>query len=92
MRLIDADALKEKAMYVEYGLIEMDAVTIYDIDNSPTIDPVKHAHWIPVMLERTVGTLKGIKCSNCGHERIKGSLNEPKYCQDCGANMDKEVS
>ena len=38
MRLIDADALKEKSYRDEFAI---DVVTVEDIDNAPTVEPEK---------------------------------------------------
>lgn len=92
MRLIDADHLKES---IRYGLVEG---VMYErlVDKEPTIDPVKHTHWIE---ENTV-MAKFVKCSNCGiHIRVarEGKQNERyylysdemKFCSNCGAKMDE---
>lgn len=50
MRLIDADKLKEKMGTIEaweYAPIDQHVIAVGDIDDAPTIDPVKHGRWIP---------------------------------------------
>lgn len=95
MRLIDADSIElmDKAYSVfdpmreEWDVV----ISVNDIENAPTIDPVKHGYWIDVELVRSYGILKGIRCSECGKEQPKGSFNVPKYCSECGARMNLEV-
>lgn len=52
MRLIDADALKQRAIRVSTvkERCYMKAVGTHEIDKAPTVDPVRHAagSWIPV--------------------------------------------
>lgn len=97
MRLIDADSIElmDRA-YSVYDPMreEWDVViSVNDIENAPTIDPVKHGHWKDVMeLVRSYGTQTVIRCSECGKEQPKGSFNVPKYCCECGARMDLEVA
>lgn len=82
MRMIDADALKE---YIsnEQGLTAHGAVVFKEIVNEqPTVDPVRHGHWI------FNGSLPD-KCSACGF--MCGSHdqdNADRYCSHCGARMD----
>ena len=48
-----------------------------------------HAHWIKYPSGELI-------CSNCGHRRYKGNLNDdrqhwfalPKFCEECGSIMD----
>ncbi len=53
------------------------------IDNAPTVDTEKHAHWIED------GDFQ--ICSNCGEEHEWGDYRAP-YCDTCGHKMDEEVS
>lgn len=87
MRLIDADALLKKAWHA-YVCDELSCIVDReDIDNMPTIDPVKHGQWIDVELVRSYGHLMGVRCSECGHERLKSRVAQPKFCENCGAEM-----
>ena len=47
-----------------------------------------YGEWIPVELDRSLGTFTGIRCSLCDFEKIKSSLvKAPNYCENCGAKM-----
>ena len=95
MRLIDADALLESGICVEYGyndngllLIPMRDVT-NSIRNAPTIDaePVRHGRWLynsyPTVWYGH-GEPPEWVCSEC-EER---AYNTYDYCPNCGAKMD----
>ena len=77
MRLIDADAIK-----LEKGFFEnIDNVPKFFewLGKQPTIDPVKHGHWI-----RCGAHGELCLCSECGK-----IFNWPmRYCGCCGARMD----
>lgn len=90
MRLIDADALLQKA--TSHGWSTPKWVSDIIIDDAPTIDavPVVHGEWVE---DRRYYDLK---CSNCG-ERPLYYFNEEeldyypcrsKYCPNCGAKME----
>lgn len=52
-------------------------------------EPVVHAHWV---IERwNSGWIKSCTCSNCGNHP-RDAYDPPKYCDNCGAHMDEEVS
>ena len=90
MRLIDADALKEKRfrMHSEF-LGTVTVVSERDIDNAPTIDaePVKHGRWI----------MRGGKlyCSAC-QQRAGVARDSDDFwytkgttcCPNCGVKME----
>lgn len=94
MRLIDADALEKVVEIKEYDVINRDwgesdgfsgAAVFNMIADSPTIDPVKHGHWI---WSKAIGD----KCSVCGF--MCGSHdddNADNYCSHCGAKMDEKA-
>lgn len=98
MRLIDANALAEKAYWHgEHPTVDrlfaegVDAVDVSDIDNAPTIEaePVRHGQWIIEMDD--MGWLK-YTCPNCGYVKrtdIHVSLGW-NYCPNCGTKMDLE--
>ena len=84
MRLIDADAMKEKwKPYLESEALDLFGEGFQQgfscIDHMPTIDaePVVHAHWIH-RLDVWQLSRHYIKCSKCGREylaaKYKGEL------------------
>jgi hypothetical protein len=91
MRLIDADALVEKAYWhgehpdVGNPFAEgVEAVDMSDIDNAPTIEaePVRHGRWIKRPDERI--------CPFCNDRHSYFGGKEKNYCPNCGAKMDLE--
>lgn len=54
---------------------------ICQLDNAPTIDPVRHGKW---MKEPREGVI--VVCSECH----AGCFNKTNYCPLCGAKMDGE--
>ena len=86
MRLIDADALDMyECLRSYYGDAWRDAQKA--IDDAPTIDPVKHGHWIMTNKEKTDRPLP--ECSRCGWYVTKGGVLDFTYCPNCGAKMDE---
>ena len=105
MRLIDADALKDKwqndlneALENGADYIDNDIEDVYrwfaeDLESSPTIDPVKHGKWIPI-------NERAAKCSLCGEWEYTNGIDKTgtaiihraikHYCPNCGARMDGE--
>lgn len=98
MRLIDADALYKSfgasgncnncpldaykcQYYNEHTLMEF----CERIEDAPTVDPVKHGHWV-VERGETV-----MHCSSCGwaYEYYGGLEEEWNYCPHCGSQMDE---
>lgn len=96
MRLIDANALKEKSRrcFVDgfhgsgiYG--EMEIVLIEDISLAPAVDavPVVHGRWAPTIVEVYVdgGFRTGAPhCTICHKQAHRRTL----FCPNCGAKMD----
>lgn len=88
VRPIDADALLENGIKVEYGFNDNGLILIpmrdvrNSIKNAPTINakPVKRGHWI------FNPDWKLSKCSECGET----GLRRWKRCPYCEAKMDKE--
>ncbi len=98
MRLIDADALKERAIRVSTVKEHcyMKAVGTKEIDRAPTIDavPVIHARWnfTDFVGEDWFSIKKAWECSNCHYQIESKSKNHTypkhmKYCPNCGAKM-----
>lgn len=93
MRLIDADALiedigKEIDMEKEVILNSVHCAGMRNVirlvKRLPTVDPVKHGHWIKMPHIWSVM----YKCSACG------SFKDTQYCYcpRCGARMDGDES
>lgn len=89
MRLIDADELKKKAVWIEErGGFSTLSIEIDDIRRAPTIDavPVIHGEWIYF---ENYGNLITHKCSLCGQTMtIEIGSDLKNYCSNCGAKMD----
>lgn len=78
MRLIDADALKA---LIDDGWGEGPFKTAFfeEVDDTPTIDPVKHGKWV------AIGNT-GLASCKCGYVTDRYSIYN--YCPNCGAKMD----
>jgi hypothetical protein len=80
MRVIDADDLKSELKFPDERLNRVFACMI---DNSPTIELIRHAEWLPV---RDTPFFEYVyACSTCGRECGGRSLTN--YCGDCGSKM-----
>ena len=82
-RLIDADKLKADFIGNRYGTQAIE----YVIDHQPTVDAVRHGHWIKANdpMSSPFDTMKRCLCSEC-REWAKVT----SYCPNCGARMDEE--
>lgn len=102
MRLIDADELLKKAWHL-FGCDAFDCLVYReDIDNMPTIDPVKHGHWnlahccsrcgevAPSYVSELHKVLDYDCVSSGGFEAIV-SYYETDWCPHCGALMDEVI-
>lgn len=90
MRLVDADALDMyECLRSYYGDAWRDAQKA--IDDAPTVDPVKHGHWVEQEHEDWKWS-KEYRCSECGQYRLVTTPvgREWNYCPSCGAKMDGE--
>lgn len=98
MRLKDADALEKSIKDTRCynflcngydGRIGCSGCDTYNIlkiiDDAPTVDHVRHGHWIPK--ETMVRSIfaKNYVCSECGEENF-----QLKFCSNCGAKMDEK--
>ena len=81
MRLIDAGALLE---ILNKEKIPYDSDVNYFITHAPTVDPIKHGHWIAHGKAFMGATIEA--CSECG-ELLCGY--NKAYCPNCGAKMDE---
>lgn len=96
MRLIDADALKEKFQECINSITVSDPFITgvkngyesagYWIDEAPTVEERKHGHWIELEPDK-YGNF--IQCSVCDSKF--GLYSKDNYCQACGAIMDGEA-
>ena len=82
MRLIDADALKQKAYLESEGMskpiTDFGVLVEWLVDKQPTIEPQrKKGHWINVRHDNIA------ECDQCG---ITGRA-WMNFCFDCGADM-----
>lgn len=99
MRLIDADKMRNKISAVCLECIyedECDHCDIYDLreylDCLPTIDPIKHGHWIDTQesVEVAHDYLPICECSVCHEESVMINTDEYNYfCGWCGAKMNE---
>lgn len=90
MRLIDADQFKAKLLSFmdrksttpSYNDCILDGV-INLLEEQPTIEPIKHGHWI-------FKDNGNADCSCCGYRssRVYDDDNADHYCRHCGAKMD----
>lgn len=82
MRLIDADALAERAMEDFFGAKIIPLGCLY---TAPTVDavPVVHGKWCFVDKNK-------VQCSVCLRIRNGKTQRMWEYCPNCGARMDGE--
>ena len=108
MRLIDGNALKDTIRgdfdFSFYKISSSDAeflqLVLDEIDDAPTIEPVKHGHWI-CEYDCELGETD-ITCSVCRDTRsvngcyvsYKGEslYHDDNFCPYCGAKMDEGAS
>ena len=94
-RLIDADALMEKAQRFEYQCD--DEGTLFDsfqyidpedVEKAPTVDAVEVVHGVWKQKQTNALFLWRLECSICGKDyHAQVGYN---YCPYCGAKMDGE--
>lgn len=88
MRLIDADELKESVKRFTSVFVKYDWREICEmLNDAPTVDPIKHGHWVNKGFEP-------VRCSVCGItvDAINGipwAIKSFNYCPHCGAKMDE---
>ena len=90
MRLIDADALREKYNVTDPGGTFCYCSSILEaIDKAPTVETPRGGSWIPHVTED--GCRSGYDCSECGDWYIMDAGRNSRYCPSCGARMDKSL-
>ena len=91
MRLIDADAVRQKIQLERYDYLHTSELTYTGltiakkiIEEAPTIEaePVVHGRWEDHYIEHYAWG----RCSNCGCVQFART----RYCPNCGAKMDRE--
>ena len=92
MRLIDADALLEKAHMIhvkEVGYTHR-CVDYFHVLEAPTIEaePIRHGHW-KKRSETDVDGNAWYSCSECEHGDYHAEDAVVPYCWYCGAKMDE---
>lgn len=84
MRLIDADSIP----YRDYLGDDEPRVYKSQVDNCPTIDPVKHGRWVEAMQGEMHLYPDGQKMCNVCHTIMPSTWNTmPPFCFGCGADM-----
>ena len=93
MRLIDADLLKGQMESVCMGIMagtDSYGAPLKTIDNAPTVDPVKHGHWVEVQRIHEKDHTAICECSLCGDTVwVYDGQRAWNYCPNCGAKMDE---
>lgn len=87
MRSIDADEL-----YVDARLGENEEpyISLRQINDAPTVEPVKHGHWIEVQRIHEKDHTAICECSLCGDTVwVYDGQRAWNYCPNCGAKMDE---
>lgn len=99
MRLIDADKLThllgQEYSQTKYSGRKRIVISLVKeiarlIIAQPTIDPVKHGHWIE--WEEYTDCPFWCKCSKCGRLGLfddRDVMEKSDYCPHCGAKMDE---
>lgn len=95
MRLIDADKLRKDVLDLPdcyNGFSDTyDKARILDlVDEQPTVDPIKHGHWIEVQRIHEKDHTAICECSLCGDTVwVYDGQRAWNYCPTCGAKMDE---
>ncbi len=96
MRLIDADPLEKEVgemWETQDGTEDGFNESLKAIHRAPTIDPVRHGHWVRTNRISKFGGWLMTVCSVCGKEcsadANRGYYDLSEYCHCCGAKMDR---
>lgn len=85
-RLIDADTLKKLKVYSEERREYI--VSVYNIDNAPTVEERPHGKWVKE--DKPHGGFGDFvlvnTCPFCKESFVYHG-NNPKFCSECGADM-----
>ena len=91
MRLIDADELKRLGYVLTRTYPKDPQTMVYEtknIEDIPTIDPVKHGRWKYEKRNCGVRTsVFALFCSECDAMSVVAN----NYCPNCGAKMDGDM-
>lgn len=84
MRLVDADDLERKSVWLGRNGIELKAVTVAAIRMAPTIEaaPVVHGRWLKASHPMNA------QCDQCGKFAANFAKEHLPYCPYCGTKMD----
>lgn len=95
MRLIDADELLLNNTWLWYDENGNHTIAGEAIEDAPTVDPIKHGHWISVDDDGD----SPYECSVCGGVKVNkngewldichSEWSKMPYCAVCGAKMDE---
>ena len=93
-RYIDADKLHLEAIPMDMGglvFIEDVLERIYDM---PTVDaePVRHGRWVKHVMDIPEHPSRCSKCGWGDHHIRRQTVQEFRFCPNCGAKMDEEVT
>ena len=82
MRLIDADALKKKAVLVNTDEECYSYILLEDVMDAPTIEERKIGRW-------SVNEVGVVRCPFCHANMNPRKNRKPKYCDECGAKLEE---
>lgn len=68
---------------------------LLELEPSEDVEPVRHAHWIPMCKRRSLFADRIYECSCCGNsldmDAVNAGRGDANYCPNCGARMDEET-
>ena len=94
MRLIDADALRDRIEDLYNWCRDMRRSgleqAMWIVEDTPAVSPVKHGKWGAYEAFPLTASLNGHPCSECGMRFSTSQIVFMNYCPNCGARMDQE--
>lgn len=89
MRLISADALKDRLKKLVRDGVNINYDIDGTIDSAPTIKPKREpGRWVSVgCVVPSIANVPMIKCTVCGHLEPDVDAARTPYCSHCGAFM-----